>query len=84
MSSNQELLAPGGGEESINKLKGAVSELKNLNQEQERYKASQKESTGKIQRKLKEMGHLVRKGQRIIKNEIEQKRWVEFGINASR
>jgi hypothetical protein len=34
--------------------------------------------------KLKGMQHLVRKGRRIVKNEIEQKRWVEFGISATR
>jgi hypothetical protein len=85
MSANQELLAPGGGgEEFINQLKGVVNDLKSLNTEQERYKALQKESTEKIRQKLKSMKHLVLKGRRIVKNEIEQKRWVEFGIRATK
>jgi hypothetical protein len=85
MSANQELLAPGGGgEEFLNQLKGVVNDLKSLNLEQERYKALQRESTEKIRQKLKSMKNLVRKGRRIIKNEIEQKRWIEFGIRATR
>ena len=84
MTVNQELLAPGGGsEEFVSQLKGAIADLKSLNQEQERYKASQKETTAKIQRRLKDMNRLVQKGRRIIKNEVEQNRWVEFGIRAS-
>jgi hypothetical protein len=85
MSANQELLAPGGGgEEFLNQLKGVVNDLKSLNTEQERYKALQKESTEKIRQKFKTMKDLVLKGRRIVKNEIEQKRWVEFGIRATR
>lgn len=85
MSANQELLAPGGGsEEFLNQLKGVVNDLKSLNTEQERYKALQKESTEKIRQKFKSMKQLVLKGKRIVKNEIEQKRWVEFGIRATR
>lgn len=85
MSANQELLAPGGGgEEFLNQLKGVVNDLKSLNTEQERYKALQKESTEKIRQKFKSMKQLVLKAKRIVKNEIEQKRWVEFGIRATR
>jgi hypothetical protein len=53
-------------------------------QEQERYKTLQRESTEKIRQKLKELTHLVRKGRSIVKNEIDQKRWVEFGIRTTR
>jgi hypothetical protein len=85
MSANQELLAPGGGgEEFLNQLKGVVNDLKSLNTEQERYKALQRESTEKIRQKFKSMKQLVLKGRRIVKNEIEQKRWVEFGIRATK
>lgn len=85
MSANQELLAPGGGgEEFLNQLKGVVNDLKSLNTEQERYKALKKESTEKIRQKFKSMKQLVLKARRIVKNEIEQKRWVEFGIRATR
>ena len=85
MSVNQELLAPGGGgEEFLSQLKGVVNDLKSLNTEQERYKALQRESTEKIRRKFKSMKQLVLKGKRIVKNEIEQKRWVEFGMRATR
>jgi len=83
MTANQAKLAPGGGgEEYVTQLKGLIGEIKTLNQDQERYKAELKGSTTLILLKLKELNRLVRKGRNIVKNEIEQARWVEFGIRA--
>lgn len=85
MGANQESLAPGGGgEEFVNELKDVVTALKNLNQSQERYKASMKDSTEQIRLKMKELDRSVRRGRCVVKNEIEQERWVEFGIKATR
>jgi len=83
MTANQEKLASGGGgEEYVNQLKGLIGEIKTLNQDQERYKAEVKGSTTQILLKMKTLGRMVRKGRSIVKNEIDQARWVEFGIRA--
>ena len=85
MQANQDALTPGGGgADFVNKLQGVLSEIKGVNQEQERFKASLKSSTEKFTLKSKEMAQLVRKGRRIVKNEMPQVRWVEFGIKAIR
>ena len=85
MAANQEELASGGGgEEFVNQLKQVVTEAKNLNQTQERNKASLKDSTVKIRLKMKELDRAVRKGRSIVKNEVAQERWVEFGVLATR
>ncbi len=85
MTANQEALTPvGGGDEFVNKLTGVVTEIKAINQEQERYKASLKTSTARLKEKVIEMALMVRKGRSIVKNEMQQERWVEFGIKASR
>lgn len=85
MAAHQEALTPkGGGEDFVNRLKEMVQAARDLNQEQERYKALQKETTGKIQDKLKEVNRMISNGHKIVKMTIDQKRWVEFGIRATR
>ena len=85
MTANQEALTPrGGGEEFVNRIKTAVVEAKDLNIEQERNKALQKESTGKVEEKLVELNKLISEGHKIVKLGIDQKRWVEFGLRATR
>jgi hypothetical protein len=85
MQANQDALTPGGGgADFVNKLQGVLSEIRGINQEQERFKASLKSSTEKFKIKAKEMAQLVRKGRSIVKNELPQVRWVEFGIKATR
>jgi hypothetical protein len=85
MQANQEALTPGGGgADFVSKLQGVLNEIRGINQEQERFKASLKSSTEKFMLKAKEMDQLVRKGRRIVKNEMPQLRWVEFGIKAIR
>ncbi len=85
MSNNKDTLAPGGGgDEFLTQLTGVVTEIKAINQEQEKYKASLKTSTSALYLKLKQMDQLIRKGRRIVKNEMAQVRWVEFGIKATR
>lgn len=85
MSNNKDTLAPGGGgDDFLNQLKGVVTEIKDINLEQEKYKASLKTSTSALYLKLKQMDQLIRKGRRIVKNEMPQVSWVEFGIKATR
>jgi hypothetical protein len=85
MQANQDALTPGGGGvDFVNKLQGVLTEIKGINQEQERFKASLKSTTEKFTLKSKEMAQLVRKGRSIVKNELPQVRWVEFGIKATR
>jgi len=82
---NQEALTPrGGGEEFVNRIRTAVGEAKDLNRDQERNKALQKESTAKVEAKLAELITLIREGHKIVKLGIDQKRWVEFGLRAAR
>ena len=85
MLANSETLTPGGGgEEFVNEFKALISEIKQLNQEQEKYKGDLKKCTENIQAKMKDLNRFERKGRRIVKNEIPPKRWVEFGITATR
>lgn len=85
MVNNRDILTPGGGgDDFVNQLKGVVTEIRDTNLEQERFKASLKSSTSKLYLKLKELDQLIRKGRRIVKNEMPQVRWVEFGIKATR
>lgn len=85
MTNNKDILTPGGGgDDFVNQLKGVVTEIKDTNLEQERYKASLKSSTSKLYSKLKQLDQMIRKGRRIVKNEMPQVRWVEFGIKATR
>lgn len=85
MTANQEALTPrGGGEEFVNRIRTAVGEAKDLNRDQERNKALQKESTAKVEAKLAELIALIREGHKIVKLGIDQKRWVEFGLRATR
>ncbi|MCP5105334.1 MAG: hypothetical protein GY950_18240 [bacterium] len=83
MGANQERFAPnGGGEDYVNQLKAVIGEAKTINQDQEKYKADMKDATTQLKLKMKDVHRLVRKGRRIVKNEVEQERWVEFGIKA--
>ena len=85
MTANQEALTPvGGGEELVTLLKTVVEEAKELNKDQERFKALQKDSTTKVRLKVRQLDRLVRKARSIVKNELEQDLWVEFGITATR
>ncbi len=63
---------------------GKLNLHKILDTTQEKYKASLKTSTSALYLKLKQMDQLIRKGRRIVKNEMPQVRWVEFGIKAIR
>jgi hypothetical protein len=85
MAANQEELTPaGGGEAFVNELKQLVTDAKKLNQKQERNKAELKESTEEIRLKMKDLDRKARKGRNIVKNEVAQERWVEFGILATK
>lgn len=85
MTANQEALTPvGGGEEFVNLITTVVEEAKELNKDQERYKALKKDSTTKVRLKIQQLDRLVRKARSIVKNELEQDLWVEFGITATR
>ena len=85
MTANQEALTSGGGgEEFVTQLTAVVEEAKELNKDQERYKALKKDSTTKVRLKVRQLDRLVRKARSIVKNELEQDLWVEFGITATR
>jgi len=79
-----ELSVRGGGEEFVNQLKTAIQEAKGLNSEQEKNKATLKDSTQQLEWKMTELDKLVSDGRNIVKMVINQKRWVEFGIKATR
>jgi hypothetical protein len=79
-----ELSVRGGGEEFVNQLKTAIQDAKDLNSEQEKNKATLKDSTQQLDRKMTELDKLVSDGRNIVKMVINQKRWVEFGIKATR
>lgn len=85
MTANQDALTSGGGgEEFVALIKTVAEEAKELNKDQERYKALKKDSTTKVRLKMQELDRLVRKARSIVKNELAQDLWVEFGITATR
>jgi hypothetical protein len=80
----EELAARGGGEEFVTQLKAAIQAAKDLNTKQEENKATLKESTQTLGLKMDELDKLVGDGRNIVKMVVNQKRWVEFGITATR
>ncbi|NIM17637.1 MAG: hypothetical protein GTO45_37200 [Candidatus Aminicenantes bacterium] len=80
----EELAVRGGGEEFVNQLKTTIQEAKDLNTDQEKNKATLKESTQKLGKKMDELDKLVSDGRNIVKMVVNQKRWVEFGIQVTR
>lgn len=80
----EELAVRGGGEEFVTQLKAAIQEAKALNTDQEKNKATLKESTQKLGKKMDELDKLVSDGRNIVKMVVNQKRWVEFGIQVTR
>jgi hypothetical protein len=85
MSVNQESLTPRGADEAfVTKLTEIVTDVGDLNKEQEKHKALQKEATAKLNEKLNEMDQMVSDARNYVKMTMPQERWVEFGIRATR
>jgi molybdopterin converting factor small subunit len=79
----EELSARGGSEEFVNQLKAAIQEVKTINSDQEKAKATMKDLTSNVNRKLDDLDKLVSDGRKIVKMVINQERWVGFGINVT-
>jgi hypothetical protein len=56
-------------------------EAQELDNEQESLKAKLKETTDKLDKKMTELNKQTSEAKKIVKIEIEQTRWKEFGIN---
>ena len=85
MSANQETLASKGGDEAfVTKLRDTVTAAGDLNKEQEKLKAMLRETTARLNEKMKELQRLVWEARNYVKMALSQERWVEFGITAKR
>jgi hypothetical protein len=68
----------------LQSLEAAVQETRSVNEEQEKFKASLRESTTRLNDKLKDMARVVRFGQQFVKLHIPQALWLEFGMKQKR
>lgn len=82
---NAELLARRGLDEAfMEKLEADRILASTYNSEQEKLKADSKTKTAQLEAKLTELGSLVSEAQKIVKMDLEQSRWREFGVDAKR
>ena len=78
------LVKRGVSEEFITKFKAAYDELRTLDQERAALMARQKEKTSAVNEKLKENLEYYREARQIIKLDLPQESWKEFGITAQK
>lgn len=64
----------------ITKLAGLYQEAQSIDNEQEALKARMKEKTDQLKKKMAEIEELFREAKKVVKLEMAQTSWKEFGI----
>jgi hypothetical protein len=78
------LTAKGMRQDYLTGLQTILQETRSINEEQEKFKAEQKECTSRLQVKATELNRAVREGQQMVKLHIPQTLWLEFGMKQKR
>jgi hypothetical protein len=65
----------------VGNLEADIAETVKLNSEQEKLKADLKTKTSELNTKLAEVSKKVAEAKKLVKLELPQSRWKEFGIN---
>ena len=70
--------------EFLSQLEAGYTEAQTLDNEQERLKAELKSKTEALKLKIKELSKLYAEAKKIVKIEMEQSSWREFGVDDQR
>ena len=82
VKANTERLAKRGlDQEFVTKLETSYTKTQELDNEQERLKARLKEKTEELNEELAQLKSLIAESKKIVKIEMEQSAWMEFGID---
>lgn len=78
----QEQLTPrGGGTEFLQRLNTQRETAQGLDDEQESLKGQLKVKTDELERTMDDLGETMSEGKKMVKLEMPQPTWVEFGID---
>lgn len=75
-----DLSAVGMQDLNVTEMENQKKLVEDLNVKQERLKAELKTTTGELEKELKKLSRLISRGKKLVKIEIPQSKWKEFGI----
>ena len=68
--------------ETADEIEAQIADVESLNNEQESLKARLKEATDKLNKEVKALNSMTASTAKIVKIELPQTLWIEFGITA--